>query len=289
MLAHPQSKFYEPDNQMANQNYLLGHGASEEVRLKWQHDALKIILGSNYVKPLAAASGPKKILDLGYGSGHWCVEMAREFPDAEVIGIDINEADLSSMEPLPPNVSFRNENICNGLSYPDSYFDFVQLRIIPSIPNRPAVIKEVARILKPGGEFTLVEFAYHESTSTFPPGLEKWNEIAVMASEKRGVSRNWGPQLKPMLADSDLFTSIEEVVVRVPIGTFSNKPGHQEAGELMAKNFLGLLPVNALGWHILPYYPQPKYDQLVRQIHDEITSNKYELYWPYHFVRGIRI
>jgi hypothetical protein len=46
---------------------------------------------------------PQNIIDLGTGTGIWCMDMGDEYPSAQVLGID-----LSPIQPVwvPPNVKF---------------------------------------------------------------------------------------------------------------------------------------------------------------------------------------
>jgi trans-aconitate methyltransferase len=46
-----------------------------------------------------------KILDIGTSSGIWAIEVANEYPDATVVGIDISPQQLPN-RPIPPNCSF---------------------------------------------------------------------------------------------------------------------------------------------------------------------------------------
>lgn len=43
--------------------------------------------GNLHLAPLA---NPKRILDIGTGTGIWAIEMAEQYPDAQVIGIDLS-------------------------------------------------------------------------------------------------------------------------------------------------------------------------------------------------------
>lgn len=47
---------------------------------------------------------PQSILDLGTGSGIWCIEMGELYPSAEVTGVDLS-ANMPNW--VPPNVSFE--------------------------------------------------------------------------------------------------------------------------------------------------------------------------------------
>jgi cyclopropane fatty-acyl-phospholipid synthase-like methyltransferase len=49
---------------------------------------------------------PQRILDLGAGSGIWCIEMGDTYPSADIIGVDLS-ANLPQW--VPPNVHFEVE------------------------------------------------------------------------------------------------------------------------------------------------------------------------------------
>jgi cyclopropane fatty-acyl-phospholipid synthase-like methyltransferase len=61
---------------------------------------LLLLEGELYKAPI---ENPKRILDVGTGTGIWAVEMAEKFPNAKVLGID-----LSPIQPewVPPNCRF---------------------------------------------------------------------------------------------------------------------------------------------------------------------------------------
>jgi hypothetical protein len=64
---------------------------------------LSLVYGN---KPHHAPIGPtpQRILDLGTGSGIWCIEMGDLYPSAEVTGVDLS-ANMPSW--VPPNVHFE--------------------------------------------------------------------------------------------------------------------------------------------------------------------------------------
>ena len=76
----------------------------ELEREDYQYEIIKIVLdGRLYLAPLSHESPPRRILDIGTGAGRWAIEMADEFPQAQIIGTD-----LSPVQPeiVPPNLSF---------------------------------------------------------------------------------------------------------------------------------------------------------------------------------------
>ncbi|KAG8962454.1 hypothetical protein FRC00_009443 [Tulasnella sp. 408] len=70
---------------------------AEQNRLNVQHYMLKTLVDGLYVVPdlVKKALDPTQrcqkcgVLDVGTGSGIWAVEMAKEFPSADVVGMDL--------------------------------------------------------------------------------------------------------------------------------------------------------------------------------------------------------
>ncbi|HKD75626.1 MAG TPA: methyltransferase domain-containing protein, partial [Ktedonobacterales bacterium] len=82
--------------------YALPNDLGEAKRLDLQHYILRQILQSNTVAPI---SNPRRILDAGCGTGRWAIEIARQFPQAEVVGVDIvaPERAYNDDDPVPAN------------------------------------------------------------------------------------------------------------------------------------------------------------------------------------------
>lgn len=57
-------------------------------------------MGGLYSQPALVHSAllrrESRILDVGAGTGKWAVEMAQQFPDAEILGIDITDVDFTT-------------------------------------------------------------------------------------------------------------------------------------------------------------------------------------------------
>jgi tRNA1(Val) A37 N6-methylase TrmN6 len=50
---------------------------------------------------------PQRILDLGAGSGIWCIDMGDEYPSADITGVDLS---ANMPQWVPPNVHFEVED-----------------------------------------------------------------------------------------------------------------------------------------------------------------------------------
>nr|BBH93661.1 hypothetical protein KTA_18600 [Thermogemmatispora argillosa] len=139
---------------LQEQPYLLPKDLGEINRLDFQHYALRAALRGNYLAPIEQ---PRRILDVGCGTGQWAFELARQFPHAEVIGLDLEQVKASTP---PPNYRFVQGDVLKGLPFENNSFDFVHQRLLfLAIPLAawPGVVQELARVTSPGGWVELLE------------------------------------------------------------------------------------------------------------------------------------
>lgn len=109
---------------------------------------------------------PARVLDLGTGTGKAAFAIARRFPDAEVVGVDlaggmIREAQRLTPTALSDRVSFE---VGDGarLRFADDAFDLV------SLANMIPFFDELARIVRPGGH-VLLSFSGGAGTPIYVP------------------------------------------------------------------------------------------------------------------------
>lgn len=141
-------------------------GGKRLERLDKLHEAMKISLGGLYPCPevvqaiLAPVAGEtKRVLDIGCGSRIWSVEMAREFPHVEVLGLDVPQAIEHWKGEYPKNARFEATNF--QFAMPEKYlnrFDIIHLRFIASAFSQfQKSLEEIQDCLKPGGLLILVD------------------------------------------------------------------------------------------------------------------------------------
>ncbi|PWN39491.1 S-adenosyl-L-methionine-dependent methyltransferase [Ceraceosorus guamensis] len=139
--------------------YSLPSHALEFERLDLQHGILTSTFGGLAIAPeiREALQMPAcKVLDVGCGSGTWIKSVSLSHPHSECHACDV--ASVDSFEGF--RVSFRQADVSHRLPYDDASFDVVQMRFLIlalRIEQWPAALREIKRVLKPGGYAQLLE------------------------------------------------------------------------------------------------------------------------------------
>jgi len=96
------------------------------------------------------------VLDVGCGGGSVAKAVKRERPDLVVSGCDVSRSALAAAEASPAGVDFRLAT-AERLPFANGELDFVWIfDVLEHVDEPERVLREVARILKPGGGFHIV-------------------------------------------------------------------------------------------------------------------------------------
>ena len=148
---------------------------------KWRGMLLEDSLASYEAGLAAMASAPERALDLGTGTGAGATAIARRFPQANVVGVDLSDAMLEeARRALPDELRARIEfQRADGaaLPFPDASFDLV------AHANMIPFFDEVARVLAPGG-YALFAFSSGAETPIYVPPEKLRTEL-----ERRGFTQ----------------------------------------------------------------------------------------------------
>jgi ubiquinone/menaquinone biosynthesis C-methylase UbiE len=179
-----------------------------------------------------ALHGAIYILDLGCGSGEITRRLAGVYPQAELLGIDILDANLERAR-AGGDAGGRIRYAAGdafALESADAAFDLVVCRhMSQAVPDFPRVLAEIARVLRPGGWLHLLSEDY--GMLHFPatdPAFDPdrfWNENAIAFLRGIGCDGRVGRHT-PTLLEAGGFEDIamDYVVVdtlRVPRATFA--------------------------------------------------------------------
>jgi ubiquinone/menaquinone biosynthesis C-methylase UbiE len=123
---------------------------------------------------LADVPPPRRVLDLGTGTGVVAIALAGRYPEAEVLGIDlspgmIEEARRKAPRELAPRVGFEVGD-ASALACPDGDFELVVLS------NMIPFFDELARVVAPGGTLVL-SFSRGAETPIYVPADRLRDEL----------------------------------------------------------------------------------------------------------------
>ena len=179
-------------SQSENTYFIDAENAAEMARLTNQDRLMTKSMGGLFPERLDLTQ-IHDILDIGCGPGGWVLDVAREYPEKQVVGIDIStlmveyaryQAYIQGLN----NISFRVMNALEPLDFRDSSFDMVNVRFISGF--MPSVVwsrfmQECLRIMRPGGVVRLTEPEYPLSNSLV---VEKLGALLTKAMQVAGQS-----------------------------------------------------------------------------------------------------
>jgi ubiquinone/menaquinone biosynthesis C-methylase UbiE len=123
----------------------------------------------------AALEPGQDVLEVGCGTGNLALLVAREHPDVRVVGLDPDPKALALARRKADRrgAALRlDRGFGDALPYPDGSFD----RVLSSLmlhhldpAEKPAMLREIVRVLRPGGELHLLDFggAHHHAPHRF--------------------------------------------------------------------------------------------------------------------------
>jgi SAM-dependent methyltransferase len=161
-----------------------------------------------------------KVVDLGCGTGTVTCAIAESFPNAHIQGIDPSHNLLEKARQLQEKQQLNNLDFIQGDAYslnlPSASIDFVYGRLLlQHLPEPIKALKEIAKVLKPGGQVCLVDVADGWFTlNPEPPAFTELRERLGTIQASQGGDSQVGYKLGSYLAEagfSQIVTQVEVV------------------------------------------------------------------------------
>jgi ubiquinone/menaquinone biosynthesis C-methylase UbiE len=269
-----------PDPSRNENTYVLdAESATEMARLMHQDTLVTQNMGGLFPER-DDLSSIHAILDIGCGPGGWVLDVAREYPEIEVTGIDISQTMVDYARAHGrargfSNARFKIMNALKPLEFPDNSFDLVNARTITAFMYPaawPVLLKEVMRICRPGGIIRLTEGELPLTNSVAYETLNGMLSRAMYLAQRTFSpdGRNLGitPMLGRLLRDAGYQNVQKKVYVSEYLpGTDVYEGLYQDAqiGFPLVAPFLIQLGITA----------QEEFDRLHQQLMAEMLSDNF--------------
>ena len=117
-----------------------------------------------YTVMVANVQPGQRVLEIAGGTGDLALAFAKKVgPMGQVVHTDINEAMLrTGRDRLLDAGVILPTTVCDAekLPFPDSHFDLVSVAFgLRNMTHKDAALREMARVLKPGGKLLVLEFS----------------------------------------------------------------------------------------------------------------------------------
>ncbi|KAJ7062492.1 S-adenosyl-L-methionine-dependent methyltransferase [Mycena amicta] len=217
-----------------------GGSPSEENRLDGFHSALVRYLGGKpYLAPLEDIA-PRRVLELGSGSGAWANDIAVRFPDAEVVAVDAAEPQGTRI--FAPNVTFQKIDLTKEWPFEDGQYDVVHARLLlMHIPQGAEIARRAARLVKPGGYLLMEEFDFGILVGTGEPEVAKMISTMIDFWAERSADMEIGHKLEGIVRDTGNFADVETRRICMPFGGSTTDESLNDLGLAMRKSWLQLI------------------------------------------------
>ncbi len=136
-----------------------------------------------------------RILDTACGPAGWARTLAAQYPDTEVLGVDISQtmleyANAATQAQQLLNLSFQILDATKPWNLAGTSFDLVNARLMGgflSAEKWQQVVAEMLRVLVPGGTVILTEM---DNTHTNAPALETLSLQVYSSARRAGLSQH---------------------------------------------------------------------------------------------------
>ncbi|CAI7570984.1 unnamed protein product [Penicillium viridicatum] len=238
----------------------------EQDRLDLSHHIyLMLLKGELFQAPI---KNPKRVLDLGTGTGLWAIEYAE----------------------VPPNCRFEIDDFEQPWSY-SKPFDYIHGRELEgSIRDHDVLFKQAFDNLNPNGWFEMASFdvntysddGTHLGATNFLLSIKHMHESSRMFGKDMQSSPSWKDRM-----EKAGFVNVREDVLKLPQSPWPKDPKLKELGRYHQLNMFEAMPIytyalfsRVLGW------TRAEIEGLLAGIRMELRDTSYHLYTKVRMVYG---
>ncbi|KAL2000819.1 hypothetical protein VTN02DRAFT_2579 [Thermoascus thermophilus] len=266
--------------------HILPNDENEQDRMDLAHHVYQLITGGKLY--LAPIESPRRVLDLGTGTGIWAIDFADEHPEAEVIGND-----LSPIQPrwVPPNVHFEVDDYESDWAYAHK-FDYIHGREMEGmVKDFPRLFAQAFTHLHPGGwlELQTIQlrcFCEDGASRAKAEPWFRWSKYLHDAAGRFGKDMDTVTAWPAMMRAAG-FTGVNAVEFKLPFSPWPRDPKLRELGRYHQLHMYEgmeayslLLFTRVLGW------TREEVDALLGEVRQVLRDRSIRLFTKVHFVYG---
>jgi ubiquinone/menaquinone biosynthesis C-methylase UbiE len=175
---------------MRKNTYVIDSENGAEIARLIQQDQLITKAMGGLFPPEVELSDVRQVLDIGCGSGGWVQEVAFQYPQIVVTGIDAHPRMIGYARALAKvqalsNARFVEADATEPLPFADGSFQVVTARFanafLPTFEAWRGLVREMYRVATPGGLLRLTEA--DDPGLTNSPGFERMKALAQQAGQ----------------------------------------------------------------------------------------------------------
>ena len=226
VAREPEREFHFPTGRRACE--FVGYPAEQLDLLP--ASAVESFAGVGYPFAAGAIRAGDVVLDIGSGSGTDALIAARLVgPAGRVIGLDLTEAMRDKLRANAVMVGVTNLEVLAGnaeaIPLPDASVDVVTTNgVLNLVPDKSRAIREIARVLRPGGRLQLADIVVQDLPSdSCRSHPELWAECIVGATREESYVSGFeaaGLRSVQVLSRSDYFSGSSSEETRKVAGSF---------------------------------------------------------------------
>ncbi|KAH8173327.1 methyltransferase domain-containing protein [Sarocladium implicatum] len=254
----------------------------EISRLELMHSIFSIVFDDRLIFP--PVRSPRRILDCGCGGGHWAVAVAQQYPQSEILAIDISPHMMP--DDAPDNLVLQVDDLNKRFTFPHNHFDVIHSQMVAGgiHANRwQSYIRDMYRALRPGGWCQMVEIYFNAQSDngslSRDHALSRWSRQYL-----DGLHPYKNPRAPLQLSNwmrNAGFTEVDTRLIPLPMCGWSSDAREHHIGELNKSHVSELL-------HTLGLYPMTRFrglsigdfEELVNEARVEAANASLKPYFP---------
>lgn len=267
-----------------SRTYVLPNTKIENDRLDYQHEILTRTFGGLHRAPLEPRN-IRRVLDIGCGTCNWAIDFAKQYPRAQVVGVDIEEKPGRKIG--PENFVLRMADLEQEETWNDiGTFDYIHARFLAVVVRDwPKMLSRCLEHLSPGGWLELQDLYLPvqclDSEDTARSKFVEWSDLMIEASSKLGI-RTETAGIFPRIFQEAGYTAVQAEDFKKYSGPWNvDSLEAQELGRMGQNSLCTGLPgfsetlfTSQLGW------TSKRHAEYVSEIIQEMRQVKYRTWVP---------